>query len=136
MAGLARICKAHGSIVINGVTNEMSVEEALAKARVYAERDKDVPSVSRTLAAEIDRLRRLVDSLKSEVAALRRTLTVHSVTCITCGSQLATGQAEPTGEPYDKAIPSVCPECGKNFDDERHGICINERNAERTGAEL
>ena len=42
---------------IDRCQNEMTVEEALAKADQFSERDKGVPSVSRTLAAEVRRLR-------------------------------------------------------------------------------
>lgn len=50
--------------------NEMSVAEAMAKAREYADKDKDMPSVSRTLAAEIVRLQAELDHRSSETAAV------------------------------------------------------------------
>lgn len=42
--------------------NEMSVAEAMAKGREFAAKDKDIPSVSRTLVAEVERLRMIEDT--------------------------------------------------------------------------
>jgi len=42
------------------MTNEMSVAEAMAKAREYDKKHEDMPSVSRTLSDEVDRLRQLL----------------------------------------------------------------------------
>lgn len=45
---------------------EMPLDEAMQKARAYADdkRNKDIPSVSRTLVREIDRLERTVAELR------------------------------------------------------------------------
>ena len=51
--------------------NQMSVAEAMRLARQYDERHADTPSVSRTLADEIERLERAVKEMAAYIAEHR-----------------------------------------------------------------
>lgn len=82
------------------MSSEMTVEEALLKADQFGQRDADVPSVSRTLAYEVRRLRMLLEIAEGTVAIVEGWRQ---------GTALVVRQLE---EKLKKMPPSPWPGCG------------------------
>jgi hypothetical protein len=89
------------------MTKEMSVAEAMIKAREYADKDKDLPSVSRTLAAEITQLRGNLSLAEAGLAAAMQEIQGLTRDMAALQSQwddMQQGFVEVFGEPVQDAI--------------------------------